>query len=263
MRRSILITGAGSGIGKDTAFALARKGHEVYATTETQTQRDQLQNEVDQKGLNISVFKLDITDPLDREKIKELNLDVLINNAAIGESGSLADIPMDRVRKNFETNVFCTFELSQIALEKMLKKDKGTVIFISSLAGKITMPFLGSYCMTKFALSSGVDALRSEMRRITRKVHITLVEPGGYHTGFNQRNISTKFEWMDENSPFYPILEKIQKEDARNFRFTEVRSTNSIVNKIVKAAEASRPRFRYTAPWWQAFGVQVMRIFGK
>ncbi len=102
MKKTILITGAGSGIGKDTAFTLAKRGHNVIATTETEEQSAALQKEAALNKTNITVFKLDITNAADRLKIEEHNLDVLISNAGIAESGSLAEIDMQRVRHNFE-----------------------------------------------------------------------------------------------------------------------------------------------------------------
>lgn len=263
MRKQILITGSGSGIGKDAAFALSRRGHRLIATTETEIQADELKKEVSARRMDMDVFKLDITSESEREIIKDFDLDVLINNAGIGESGCLAEIDMDRVRKNFEVNVFSALELSQIALEKMFKRNSGTVLFISSLGGRVVLPFLGPYCMTKFALSSGAESMRTEVHRVRKNVHISLVEPGAYHTGFNQKNIAKKYEWMDENSIFYPILKKIRKEEDRQFKFTELKSTQSIVKQIIKAAEATKPGLRYTAPKWQAWGTQVLRIFGK
>jgi short-subunit dehydrogenase len=263
MKKTILITGAGSGIGKDAAFALCKKGHRVIATTQTDEQSKILLDECELLNLDIEVFVLNITLPSDRQKIAIYDLDVLINNAGIGESGSLAEIDINRVRNNFEVNVFCAFELSQIALSKMFLNNKGTVLFVSSLAGRIALPFLGPYCMTKFALSAGAETMRNEIHRVRKNVHISLIEPGGYHTGFNQVNIAKKYDWMNAQSIFFPILDKIKKEEERQFAFTEVKSTASIVAKIVKAAEAKRPKLRYSAPWWQAYGVQVLRIFGR
>lgn len=263
MKKTILITGAGSGIGKDSTKALVQRGHYVIATTETLEQASAL--ELECKGMNptVTVFKLDITNETDRKRVAEYHLDVLINVAGIGESGSLAEIDMEKVRHNFEVNVFSTFQLSQLALKRMLQINKGSVIFVSSLAGRITMPFLGPYCMTKFALSSGAEALRNEVHRICKNVHISLIEPGGYHTGFNQKNIAKKYEWMNEQSVFYPLISKIKKEENWQFKMTEAKSTASIVRKIVQATESNYPRLRYSAPWWQAFGVRVLRIFGK
>lgn len=262
-KKTILLTGAGSGIGKATAFSLAKRGHHVIATTETEAQAEALELECASGKINLDILKLDICLAADRDKISKLELDVLINNAAIGESGSLAEIDLDKVRRNFEVNVFSTFEISQIALKNMIAKNSGTVVFISSLAGRIVIPFLAPYCMTKFALSSGVEALRSELRKIKSGVNISLIEPGAYHTGFNQLNIGKKYDWIDDSSYFHGIKDKIKKKEDWQFAMTEAKTTDSIVKKIVKATEARKPRLRYSAPWWQAAGTQVLRIFGK
>ena len=184
--KTILITGAASGFGKDSAITLAKRGHKVIATVHREESVSELKKETG--DLLHDIFKLDITLESDRNKIKDLSIDVLINNAAIGESGALAEVPMGRLRDNFETNVFSTIALSQIALKGMLKKKSGTVVFISSLAGRMPMPFLGPYSMTKFALTAAATMMRSELKKISKTVHISLIEPGGYHTGFNQKN---------------------------------------------------------------------------
>lgn len=258
--KTILITGAASGFGRDSAIALAKRGHKVIATVHREESVSELKNKTG--DLFQDIFKLDITLESDRNKISNLDIDVLINNAAIGESGALAEVPMKRLRDNFETNVFSTIELSQLALKNMLHKNSGTVIFISSLAGRMPMPFLAPYSMTKYALTSGATMMRSELKKISKSVHITLVEPGGYHTGFNQKNLAKKYEWMNKSSLFYHKIDELKKEETLQFKLTEVKSTKSIVNKIINAAEAKKPRLRYVAPWWQGLGVRVLRIFG-
>lgn len=263
MKKNILITGAGTGIGKDTAFELYKRGHAVIATTETEEQANALKLEAKKLNIIIDIFKLDITQASDRELVKPLDLDVLINNAGIGESGCIAEIDIEKIRNNFEVNVFSNFELSQLVLKKMFEKNMGTVVFVSSLAGRIPMTFLGPYSMTKFALSSGAETMRKEIHRVRKNVHISIVEPGGYHTGFNQKNVAKKYEWMDESSIFYPIIDKIKAEETRSFKLTESKSTNSIVKKIIKATEAKQPKLRYSAPAWQAFGVWLLRALGK
>ena len=145
----------------------------------------------------------------------------------------------------------------------MIKKKQGTILFVSSLAGRITMPFLGPYCMTKFALSSGAEAMRNEIHQVHKNIHISLIEPGGFHTGFNQKNIAKKYEWMNEDSIFFSILDQIKAKEERQFKLIESKTTFSIVQKIVQATEAKKPRLRYSAPSWQAFGTQLLRIFGK
>ena len=263
MKKRILITGAGSGIGKDTAYALSKRGHFVIATTETEYQAKQLRSKAQELNIRLKVFKLDITDAQDRELVKAEDIDVLINNAAIGESGCLAEIDIEKVRNNFEVNVFSHIQISQIVLKNMFERNSGTVIFISSLAGRIPIIFLGPYSMTKFALSSGVETMRKEIHKVRKNVHISLIEPGAYHTGFNQRNIAKKYEWMDESSIFHPIIDKIKKEESRLFSLTEIKSTKSIVRKIISATEAKRPRLRYSAPAWQKIGIWAQRAVGR
>src|SRR5687768_17531074 len=119
-RRTILITGSGSGIGRDCMKALARRGHKVLASTHTAPQAEKLRERAAVDGLPVEAFKLDITNEADRAKTGELAIDVLINNAAIGESGSLAEVPLDRVRSAFETNLFATLALTQLCLRGMI-----------------------------------------------------------------------------------------------------------------------------------------------
>lgn len=262
MRKTILITGAGSGIGRDASFALAARGHRVLATTFTQTQADALHAEVLARQQDIEVFKLDITSSADREKTHKFEIDVLINNAAIGDSGSLAEVDVNRIRKTFEVNVFATLELTQLILRGMIDRQRGTVLFVSSIAGRIPMPFLMPYSMTKFALSAAGAALRVEMDELGRNIQIALIEPGAIHTGFNQAMSDKKYEWMQEKSYFKDVSSQMKKKESQIFRFLEVRTTDTIIKKIILATEARRPSLRYVAPWAQGFMVRLARIFG-
>jgi len=263
MKKTILITGATSGIGKATAIALANKGHHVYATGHTDDDVEGLILFLKENNYSIESFKLDITVEEDRKKINGLAIDVLINNAGMGESGSLTEVPMDRLIKNFETNVFGTIATSQEAFRQMIPRDSGRVIIISSLAGRSPRPFLGPYSMSKYALSAAADILRQELKYITRNIHVSVIEPGSYHTGYNQRMMAKKYEWMDPSSYFWNVTDKIKKMETFTFKATEYRSLNSIVAKIVKATEARKPRLRYVAPWWEGAIVQLARILGK
>lgn len=261
--KTILITGSGSGIGRAAALALAQKGHRVLATTHHQEDAQKLNQLAKENKLLLESFVLDVTKAEHRSKILNYEIDVLINNAGVAETGSLAEIDVDKVRHTFEVNVFSSFELTQLALKSMIKKDSGTVIFVSSLLGRVTSPFFGPYSMSKFALSSGAEMLRNELSQITKNVHVALIEPGAYNTGFNQKMIAKKFEWMNETSYFYGILTKLKKKEAQQFNLAEAKDITSIVNKIVAAAEATKPKLRYVAPWWQGLGVAILRAFGR
>lgn len=262
MGKTILITGAGSGIGRDAAFALAARGHRVIATTFDEVQADALRTECQARGQALEVFKLDITLAADREQLRPLALDVLINNAAIGDSGSLAEVDIGRVRRVFEVNLFATLELTQIALAGMIERERGTVLFVSSIAGRVPMPFLMPYSMTKFALSAAGAGLRAEMDQLGKNVQVALIEPGAIHTGFNQSMTARKYEWMGAQSYFAGQAARMKSREARIFELIEARDTRAIVAKIVKAAQASRPRLRYVAPWLQGALVRLARVFG-
>lgn len=258
--KTILITGAARGIGRDSAIASAKRGHTVIATTHTIEQAAILKEYSQQQGCTFEIFKLDITVKEDREKIRGRKIDVLINNAAIGEGGPLSEIPFDRVRANFETNVFGTLELSQIALHEMIERNSGTVLIVSSVLGRIPMPFMSVYSMTKYALSGGAAAMRVEVHRVAANVHVSLIEPGAYGTGFNQRVQLKKYEWMNAGQ-YSSIIPDLQKHDPK-LKWLEQKTNESIVAKIVTAVEAKKPRLRYSAPWWQAIGVKLMRAIG-
>jgi len=261
MRKTILITGAGTGIGKDTAKSLLTRGHKVYATTYTQAEADALQREL---GQGAEVFKLDITNPGDRAQIADLGLDVLINNAAQSLSGSLAEVKIDAVRRLFEVNLFSSLELTQIAIQSMIARGGGTVIFISSITGRVPEPFVMPYSMTKFAISAAAAGLRDEMKALGKGIHISVVEPGPYNTGFNQKLVSHQFEKMETDTSLFSReqIEARKKATDAQLRWLEVGSTDSIVRKIVKAAEATKPKLRYVAPWTFAVLVRLLRIFG-
>lgn len=262
MNKTILITGAGTGIGRDAAFALTKRGHTVIATTFDTAQADALRDECLVRQLPMNVFKLDVTSPDDRAQVASLAIDVLINNAAIGDSGSLAEVDVDRIRRTFEVNVFSTLELTQLVLKGMIERARGTVIFVSSVAGRVPAPFLMPYAMTKFAISAAGAALRAEMDFLDRNINVAIIEPGAIHTGFNQTMVGRKYEWMQRNSYFRLKLDSLRTRETRSLALVEARSTGSVVAQYVKAAEASRPRLRYVAPWVQGFFIRLARMFG-
>jgi len=232
------------------------------ATTQSESQADSLKAAAATRHVALEVFKLDITSESDRERIAAFPLDVLINNAGMGESGSLAEVDMQRVRKIFEVNLFSTLALTQVALRGMIERQKGTVLLVSSIAGRVPMPFLMPYSMSKFALSAAGAGLRAEMDQLKKNVHIALIEPGAIHTGFNQTMTDSKYEWMASSSYFSHQAEAMKKKERATFKLLEARSTQGIVHQIVKAAEASRPKLRYVSPWIQGFGIRLARIFG-
>ncbi len=259
---NVCITGAGSGIGKATAFALAKQGHTVFAPTETQTQAEALEQESKDQNLELVIWKLDVTNSEDRETLRDKEIEVMIHNAGIAYTGSLVDVPVSKIRENFEVNLFAIWEINQIILPQMLSRDTGRIIAISSIAGRIPLPFFASYGMTKFALSAGMYDLYKELKTIHSQVSVSVVEPGAYHTGFNQRMVTSRREYIEPDSPFYSEMEQGIIKDLKQFDFIEERKLDSIVDAIVRAATVKNPRFRYSRPYLQAWGVQLLRVLG-
>ena len=257
--RKILITGARGGIGLESALQLAERGHEVIATVHHEQDIPAVSQAAAARGVKLQVTKLDILNERDREDALRHPVDVLINNAAIGETGPLIEVPVERVRQNFETNVFATLELSKLAARSMLERGRGTIVIMGSLGGRLSMPFMGPYVMTKFALEAAVDAMRIELRPLGIK--ISIIEPGAYATGFNEKMHAKKYEWLGDRSAYRKHWKYIKFFEQVNYRL-QSRNLHRIARQVVRAAEARRPRARYTAPWWQGLGVRLVRILG-
>ncbi len=191
--KSVLITGAGSGFGKGAAVALAARGHHVIATTETEEQAAALRAEAPA----LTVEKLDITTD-DVRKAAQWDVDVLIDNAGSGQTGPMADVPIDRVRRLFEVNVFGTLAMTQAVLPGMVARGSGRVIIVSSIAGVVSGPAFGPYSMTKHALEAMGKAMRAELAG--QGVDVTLLNPGPFLTGFNDRMADSMWEWFGDES---------------------------------------------------------------
>jgi short-subunit dehydrogenase len=244
MKCTILITGAGSGIGKDAALALVKRGHQVIATTHTPEQASALKTFFKQEEVEVDVVKLDITKAADIAAALHFKPDILINNAGHGESGPITEIPMDRARNIFDINVLGTIDVTQQFVKHMLKQKHGRVITVTSTAGLIVVPYLGIYHATKFALEAAFDAFRLELK--PRGVQVSLIEPGLILTGFNERMAATKYTWLKPSSFFANDRPKMEKHDAELPASSY--PSDSVVKAIVHAVEARRPKARYIAP---------------
>ena len=194
MGERVMITGAGSGFGKGAALALAARGHEVLATTETEEQAAALRAEAPA----LRVEKVDITDPADVARVRDWEIDVLIDNAGMGATGPMADVPMEVVRRVFEVNVFGTLAVSQAVIPGMIERGRGRIIIVSSIAGVAVAPTFGPYSMTKHALEAMGRAMRAELAGFG--IDVTLLNPGPYQTGFNDRMADSMWEWFGDDS---------------------------------------------------------------
>ncbi len=222
----VLVTGGSNGIGKATSQQLIEKGHEV-----TVFDKEEPDYEVD-------FFQGDVRDE-DRVKevVESLEFEVLVNCAGFYELGSLEDMGRETVEKIFDTNVHGYLNFIRHSMP-MLRQKNGRIVNISSVAGRVSMPFYGAYCGSKHAVESISHSLRRES-----DVEVVLVEPGVIETGFNERarkalekylpnsHYSSQYEQILENE----VLDGIDAEKAGE--------------TVVKAITSKRPNRRYQAPF--------------
>ena len=198
---NVLITGAGSGLGRGTAIGLAKAGHRVFATTQIWPQATELERESRELALadRLTVDKLDVLDERDVAKAMRWPFDTFVSNAAIGESGPIAEIPVDLVRRTFETNVFANLAITQHVVRKFLEsKTRGRIVFVSSMGGMLTAYGLGAYCASKHALEGIAAAMRDELAQTG--ITVQTINPGAYDTGFNDRMADTTYHWHDDDA---------------------------------------------------------------
>lgn len=238
---TILITGAGTGIGLASVRLAVQAGHRVIAAVEFEAQK---------KGLPEGVTALvgDLTDPAFRTALFNAHgnvIDVLVCNAGHGEAGPLIEQPEERIRKVFEVNVMSTILLAQAFGRAMAVRGHGRLVFVSSIAGFVTLPNLGAYCGTKHALEAMADALRMELAPFG--VSVAVVEPGVIGTGFNERMARTKWEWLSPTSLYASSFDAWKKRDAglpdRSYPVEPVART------VVRVATMRFPMSHNPTPW--------------
>jgi NAD(P)-dependent dehydrogenase (short-subunit alcohol dehydrogenase family) len=182
--KAVLITGCSSGIGRATALRLAGAGWKVYATA----RRPKSISELADAGCQ--TLALDVCDEdsmvaaVDAVEQAEGAIGVLVNNAGYSQGGAIETVPMESVRRQFETNVFGLVRLTQLALPKMRAQGWGRIVNVGSMGGRLTFPGGGQYHATKYALEAISDALRFEVAGFG--IAVVLLEPGLITTEFGE-----------------------------------------------------------------------------
>ena len=203
LSKTILITGAGSGLGKGTALGLARAGHTVIATARQPKQIEELKALASSERLPLKVEKFDLSNNNDHHELAAKygdTTDILVNNAAVGQAGPIAEIPTELVRNVFEVNIFKTLDLTQRFAAKFAEKKSGKIIFVSSIAGFMSVPFLAPYVASKHALEAIAKLMKDELEPLGVKV--ATINPGPFKTGFNDRMVDSIKSWYDPEKNF-------------------------------------------------------------
>lgn len=245
MVKKILITGAGSGFGEGTAIGLAQKGHKVIAGVHIWPQATKLREKVKALKLeSLRVEKLDILDPYDVQNALNWDIDILVNNAAISFCGPISEIPIDLIKRTFNTNVFAHLELSQRFIRKFIdKKQKAKIVFTSSIAGLYSSPELGAYCASKHALEAVAETLQMELEPFG--IQIQTINPGPFRTGFNDTMAETPKYWMDDKKDFN---KKADVEKILEKTFAHQYDPQIMIDEMIRIIPADSGKFRNVWP---------------
>jgi NAD(P)-dependent dehydrogenase (short-subunit alcohol dehydrogenase family) len=177
---------------------LAEKGFSVIAGVEIWAQVQTLKRQAAERGVLLQVEKLDVTDAGDRRKALAWDVEILVNNAGVGEGGATADIPAANMRRQFEINVIGPLLLTQGIAKQMAERGQGRIVWVSSREGLNVNPFTGLYAASKHAVEAIAETMADELREFG--VEVATVNPGPFLTGFNDRMFQTWTGWEDDPS---------------------------------------------------------------
>lgn len=247
---AVLITGCSSGIGRASAIALHRAGRTVYASAR------RLDAIADLAELGIHTLALDVTDEdsmtAAAEAIEQQSggVSVLINNAGYGLYGAVEQVPIDDVRRQFETNFFGLVRLTQLVLPGMRRAKAGRILNVSSMGGRITLPGGAFYHASKYAVEGFSDALRMEVAQFG--IDVVLIEPGPVQTPWNEVALdSLRGNGSDdgaENDPYaaYKTAVAAGFASIESGPMSRLGSTSEDIAAVIgRAVGAKRPRTRY------------------
>jgi len=276
---TILITGATAGIGRFAALHLARKGHRVFASGRNEAALAKLR--ADAANLPLETVRLDVTDAESIEAaaseiLRRTNgrgIDALVNNAGWGMAGPLAEIPVEDLREQFETNVFGLHAVTRVFLPQLRanaasegpggsasrRSDgrRARILNVSSMGGRMTFPFFGAYHATKYAVEAMSDALRNELAPLG--VDVVLIEPGVIKSDFSDRSRASIEKYRSDASPYASIYARADVIQAQSDR--QAVEPDVIARAMERAITARRPRARYVAPRRTYLALAFFKLF--
>ena len=247
VRRVVLVTGAGSGLGHVCALHLAARGDDVYGSTLTTDEAAYLEREAARRNVTVHPIVMDVTDrasveaAAERIRAQRGRLDALVQFAGMGLRGFFEDLTLDEIRRVYDVNVFGTMTVTQVMLP-LLRASRGRMIVTTSIAGRVGSMSISGYSSSKFAVEGFIECLAQEMAPFG--VSISLLEPGLVFTEHFTRNRNRAARASDPASPYYAWFcqhEKIVDDLLRRNRFTP----QHIAQVVEQILSARRPRLRY------------------
>jgi short-subunit dehydrogenase len=258
MRGKALVTGASSGIGRETVRRMAREGFQVIASARRKERLDELAKE----NQNIFPRPIDLSDPQQLEKFcQELSdlsepISVLINSAGFGIRGAIEDISLASIRRLFEVNLFALIKVTQACLPGMRRLRQGTIVNLSSIVGKFPFPTSGPYSASKHAVESISDALRMEVRPFG--IRVVTIRPGVIATEFNDTANQLTGDLLSRTDPDYkPVYQAYGAAMGNLFSNISIPGPDLIADIIIKAVLSDSPKAVYSA------GPLVEEILGQ
>jgi NAD(P)-dependent dehydrogenase (short-subunit alcohol dehydrogenase family) len=244
---AVLITGCSSGIGRATATHLAQRGHTVYASAR------RLDAIADLEADGCRLLELDVTDEASMSaavatvEAEQGAVGALINNAGYSQSGAIESVPLDDVRRQFETNVFGLVRMCQLVLPKMRAQCSGRIVNVSSIGGTLVFPGGGIYHATKFAVEALSDALRFEVKGFG--VQVVVVEPGIIRTGFADA-VSSALPQSEGAGPYASFNAAVEQSTHNAYEKGSLvgrfgGEPEAVAKVIERAITAKSPKTRY------------------
>lgn len=250
MTDSVLVTGASTGIGLETAVSLAERGFKVYATMRDMSRRDALDTEAARRNVKPKVLRLDVTDGASIDQAVGTILDQcggifgVVNNAGIEMRGYFEDLSDEESRQPFETNVFGMMAVTRAVLPHMRAARRGRIVVITSVAGRIASMALSAYCASRFAQEGFAESLAQEVQPLG--LYVSLIELGIIKTGhWTSANHILAERALSPDSPYYTWFRRLESLTQRLVDSSPTKPSHA-ASAVYRALTARRPRMRYT-----------------
>ena len=259
MKKVVLITGASSGMGKDTAYKYHENGYIVYGAARRLNKMQDLKD----KGMNI--ISLDLTDEdsmvncVNTILDKEGRIDILVNNAGYGSYGAIEDVPIEEAKRQFEVNIFGLARLIQLVLPSMRQHNYGKIVNISSMGGKIYTLFGGWYHATKHALEGLSDCLRLELKDYD--IDVIVIEPGGIKTPWGIIAADNLVKTSGDGA-YAELAKKSAKGMKAMYSSNQLTDGKVIANLIYQSTTVRKPKTRYLKGFGAKPAVFIRKWFG-
>jgi NAD(P)-dependent dehydrogenase (short-subunit alcohol dehydrogenase family) len=245
-RMVAVVTGSSSGIGLETALLLARSGFQTYATMRDLKKSKDVTEIANAENLPLTVIQLDVDydrsvkDAISQIVTENKRIDVLVNNAGYGLFSPIEDVTLRKVKEQFETNFFGVVRVTREVLPTMRKQRKGTIVNVSSVAGRVGIPVLSAYAATKFALEGFSESMRYELKEWG--INIVIIEPGAIKTKVFE-NVKTGDVRSSSESPYADLIERASKGFGR--MMDNISSPKLVAEAILNAITSKEPEIRY------------------